>query len=257
MLSIGPAGLGSVKDAIATLEMYKSLGFGVCEIAFTYGIYIKRREDAEKIGRAAKKLNIDLTIHAQYWINLNSAERPKVEASKQRILRCLEVGTWLGAKLVVFHPGYYSKMEKTESYENIKREILELQKIRKEKKYTPKLAPETTGKVNVFGSIDEIKQLVEDTGCVFCIDFAHLLARYKSYKFDEIKKKFGKYSSWHVHFSGIEYGDKGEKHHVETSSEQIRKLLDNLPRNKKITIISEAPNPVKDAVKIIDLDGKK
>lgn len=52
------------------------------------------------------------------------------------------------------------------------------------------LCPEIMGKVNVFGSIDEITDLVKDTGCGFCIDFAHVLARYGEHKFEDIKKAF-------------------------------------------------------------------
>ena len=74
----GPAGLGPTKDAISNLEKYASLGFSACEIAFTYSAYIKR-QDAVKIGEAAKRLGISLSIHGHYWINLNSEEKEKVE----------------------------------------------------------------------------------------------------------------------------------------------------------------------------------
>lgn len=252
-IKFGPAGLGPVKEAVETLEEYHKLGFKACEIAFTYGVYIKKQEDAKKIGKTAKKLGIDLSIHSQYWINLNSDDKEKVKKSRERILECLKVGTWLGAKKVIFHPGYYGKMEKEKTYENIKNEILELQKIRKEKKYTPKLCPETTGKINVFGGIDEIEKLVKDTKCSFCIDFAHILARYKDYKFKEIFKKFSKYKDIHIHFSGIIYGEKGERSHKKTEEGEIKKLLSNLPKNKNITIINESPFSVEDSLISIKL----
>jgi deoxyribonuclease-4 len=247
-IKFGPAGIGAVKEAISNLEEYHKLGLRACEIAFTYGVYIKKKEDAEKIGKAAERLGIELSIHAPYWINLNSSEKEKIEKSKERILKCCEVGEWLMAKKVVFHPGYYGKMEKKETFENIKKHILEIQEEIKKKKYKIKLAPETSGKINVFGTIDEIKELAEQTGSEFCIDFAHVLARYKTYNFGEIKEKFGKYENWHVHFSGIEYGDKGEKHHKKTPEEEIKRLIENLPKNKKIVIINESPTPIEDSV---------
>ncbi len=247
-VKFGPAGLGSVKDAVSTLQHYHKLGFKACEIAFTYSVYIKRKEDALKIGRAAKKFGITLSAHAPYYINLNSADKKKLEQSKQRILKCLEVGTWLGVKKVVFHPGYYVKSDKKKTYENIKKQILELQKIRKQKKYTPKLAPETTGKVNVFGSLDEIQKLVKETRCGFCIDFAHILARYKNYNFKEVLKKFKSFKNLHMHFSGIIYGKKGERHHKKTSPGELKNLISNLPKNKNITIINESPYPIEDSV---------
>lgn len=247
-IRFGPAGLGAVKDAISNLEMYHKLGIGACEIAFTYSIYIKEKETALKIGNKARELGIHLSIHAPYWINLNSSDKEKIEKSKKRILDCCRVGTWLKAEKVVFHPGYYGSMTKEETFENIKRAILEMQEEIKKEKYTPKLAPETSGKINVFGSIHEIKKLAEETDCSFCLDFAHILARYKTYNFDETLSEFAKYMKLHVHFSGIEYGEKGEKHHIKTSEKELRKLISSLPKNKDITIINESPSPVKDSV---------
>ena len=85
-IRFGPAGIGPVKDAISNLEEYHRLGLKACEVEFSYGAYIKKKEDAEKIGERAKELGIKLSIHAQYWINLNSEEKDKVEKSKERIL---------------------------------------------------------------------------------------------------------------------------------------------------------------------------
>jgi len=248
-IKFGPAGLGSVKDAISNLEEYYKLGLRACEIAFTYGVYIKHKKDALEIGKSAKKLGITLTIHAPYWINLNSSEPEKIEKSKQRILKCCEIGTYLDAKKVIFHPGYYGKKDKEETYHQIKEQIIQLQKEKKAKKYTPELAPETTGKVNVFGGIDEIYRLSKETGCSFCIDFAHILARYKDYKFKEVFNIFKNYKDIHIHFSGIEYGEKGERHHKITPKEDFKKLIKNLPKDKKIIIINESPTTVDDAVK--------
>ena len=248
MIKFGPAGLGGIKEALYNLKKYNELGLGACEIAFTYGVYLKEKEDAIKIGEAAKKLEIKLSIHAPYWINLNSEEKEKIKKSKERILKCCEVGTWLDAYRVVFHPGYYGKKGKQETYENIKKEIISLQKEIKDKGYTSKLAPETTGKINVFGSVDEILKLSEETGCSFCIDFAHILAREKKYNFQETIKKFGKYKELHIHFSGIEYGEKGEKYHKETPENDLKELISNLPTNKENIIINESPAPVKDSV---------
>jgi deoxyribonuclease-4 len=252
-VKFGPSGLGGVKEAIDNLEDYFKMGIRACEIAFTYGVYIHHKKDALRIGEAAKKLGIVLSIHAPYWINLNSTEKEKIEKSKQRILKCCEIGTYLGAKKIVFHAGYYGKKSKEETYENIKKGILEIEKERKEKKYTPELAPEIMGKINVFGSIEEIKKLVDETGCSFCIDFAHILAREKSYKFQEVFETFKKFNNLHIHFSGIEFGDKGEKNHKKTEEKEILQLVENLPKGKRITIINESPSPVRDSILSIDI----
>jgi deoxyribonuclease-4 len=162
------------------------------EIPFTYGVFVKTKEDAEKIKKASEKFNISLSIHAPYWINLNSLEKEKVEKSKQRILECCKIGELIGVKKVVFHAGFYGEDSIEKTYEEIKKIILELLETISENKWKIKIAPEIMGKKNVFGSIDEINKLVVETGCDFCIDFAHVLARYGNYNFEEIKEKFGK-----------------------------------------------------------------
>lgn len=249
-IRFGPAGLGGMKEAIERLEMYHKLGLKACEIAFTYGVYIKDEKQAEEIGKKAKELDIKLSIHAPYWINLNSKEKKKIEDSKKRILDCCKVGSWLGAYLVVFHPGYYGGMDEKETYENIKKAISEIKEEIKKNKWKINIAAETTGKLNVFGSIDETLKLVKETDCFFVVDFAHLYARSQgkmSYK--EMYEKVKSFPNLHCHFSGIEYGEKGERNHKITSEKMWKELLSILPENKDITIINESPDPVGDSVK--------
>lgn len=253
-LKIGPAGLGSVKEAVQRLEKYHKLGFKACEIAFTYGVYIKNEDDALSIGKKAKELGISLSIHAPYFVNLNSSEKEKREATKKRILDCCSVGEILGAKTVVFHPGYYGK-NREGAYEIIKEGILDIMKDIKEKGWKIKIAPETMGKVNVFGSVEEIARLVNDTGCSFCIDFAHILARDKEVDYEKIKKLFPQ-EIWHCHFSGIVYGEKGEKHHKKTELKEWNELFLNLPKEKEITIINESPTLVDDCVEGLEIAEK-
>lgn len=247
-IRFGPAGLGPVKEALKNLEEYHRLGFTTCEIAFTYGPYIKEEADARRIGEKAKDLGIELRIHAPYFVNLNAEEKEKRGASRGRIMACLKVGTWLGAKIVVFHPGYYGKGSRENAYDTIKEQVLKLQEERTEKGYTPELAPETMGKVNVFGSIEEISQLVKDTGCTACIDFAHILARDKDYRFKDTLAAFRGLKKLYLHFSGIEYNEKGERKHLPTKKEEWDALLNHLPKNKEISIVNESPRMVEDSV---------
>jgi deoxyribonuclease-4 len=243
-LRFGPAQLGPTKTALETLESYHKQGLTACEVAFTYSAYIKP-EETKPIKLKAKELDIELSIHAPYFINLNSDDPKKIAASKQRIIKSCEIGEMLGAKVVVFHPGFYGKTKKT-AYETIKNNILELQKEIKAQGWKIQLAPETMGKNNVFGSVEEISQLVKETGCTACIDFAHILARDKAVDYKKIIKLFPQ-KEWHVHFSGIVYGEKGERYHIKTLPEEWITLLKNLP-DKTIRIINESPDTIEDAV---------
>ncbi len=245
-IKFGPAGLGPVKTAERVLEDYYKNGLRACEIAFTYSVYIKNEDDAVRIGAKARELGIDLSIHAQYWVNLNSADKAKRESTKKRILECCRIGELLEAKVVVFHPGYYDD-SRERAYEVIKDEIKEIMAEIKKKGWKIKIAPETMGKVNVFGSIEEISSLVRDTGCSFCIDYAHILARDKKVDYAKVEKLFP-WKEWHLHFSGIVYGDKGEKHHRTTEKKEWEELLKHLPKDKDIRIINESPTLVEDSV---------
>lgn len=250
-IKIGPSGIGPVKDSVSNLKEFSNLGFEVCEIAFTYGIYIHNDKDAEEIGEHAKKLGVKLSIHAPYWINLNSSEKKKIQESKKRILDCCRIGEKLGAQVVVFHAGFYGK-EKSKTYENIKKEVLEMQEELKKNKWKIRIAPETMGKINVFGSVEEISELVRETGCSFCIDFAHILARDKKVDYEKIKKLFPQ-KEWHCHFSGIQYTEKGERNHINLKKEQWKELFENLPKDKKIDIVCESPDRIGDCVEGLKL----
>ncbi|MBS3065713.1 TIM barrel protein [Candidatus Pacearchaeota archaeon] len=248
-IRFGPAGLGPVKTAEEFLENCKKLGLEACEISFTYQVYIKP-EDAKRIGKRAKELDIILSIHAPYYVNLNSKEKSKLEATKKRIFDCCRIGNLLGAEVVVVHPGYYGE-SREESYDVIKKGVLEILDVIKKEGWKINIALESMGKINVFGSVEEISRLVKETGCSFCIDFAHVLAREKRVDYEKIKNLFPE-KKWHVHFSGIIYGEKGERSHRKTKSEEWRELLKNLPKDREIVIINESPDMVNDC-----LDGIK
>jgi len=255
----GPAGIGPIKDIEETFEEYQKLGLKAAEIPFTYSIFIKTEKVAVGVGKGAKKRGIYLSVHAPYWINLNSKEKEKINASKQRILRSAEIGHYISKGMkkkvkIVFHSGFYSGMEREEAYKNIKKEILDMLDTVKKNKWDVELCPEVMGKKNVFGSIEEISKLVKETNCGFCIDFAHTLARYGKYPFELIKQSFPE-KNWHCHFSGIEYTEKaGERKHKKTDKEEWVKVLDFLKDlDKNIIIINEADNPVEDSVEGLNL----
>ena len=249
-IKFGPTGLGSLNEAKILLEEYSKKGLEACEVPFTYRVYLDKNQ-AKEIGAVANDLGIRLSIHAPYYINLNSKEKEKIEASKKRILDCCEIGDYFneGDKTkIVFHAGFYSNMDKEETYQNIKKEIKDMLKEIKKRKLNVELCPEIMGKINVFGSIEEISRLVRETGCGYCIDFAHVLARYDKNHFDLIEKSFLQ-KEWHCHFSGIIYGDKGEKKHRLTDKEEWKNLFNFLRKlDKDVTIICESPDPFGDSV---------
>lgn len=249
---LGPAGIGPKAEVATTFQYFKENKIKAAEIPFTYSIFLSN-EDSKEVGKLAKKYNISLSIHAPYWLNLNSTEPEKIIASKERVLKCCERAHHLKASHVVFHPGYYGKMEKEETYNNIKKQILAMQATIKSNNWQVKLAPETMGKTSVFGSLNDILNLVKATKCSCCIDFAHLKARnLGTINYPDILNQLKQFKSIHCHFSGIDYGEKGERKHIPNETKYIKELAEHILNSKiNCTIISESPDPIKDTLKTI------
>ena len=104
-----------------------------------------------------------------------------------------------------------------------------------------------------------------------CIDFAHFHARtngkYNSYKefysiLESIEKKLGKkgLENMHMHITGIDYGEKGEKRHLNLKESDLkyRDLIKALKDFKvKGVAISESPNIEEDALTVKKLYEKQ
>jgi len=245
MIRIGPAG----SDGRGNLEGVRRVArmkLDCMEVAFNYGVRMSM-EEARKVGALARQKGIVLSVHAPYYINLASDEQEKVVASRQRIVDSCERAHALGARNVVFHAGFYQKKTADQTYDLIKRALQEIQDHISRKKWKVNLCPETTGKPSQFGSMEELLKLRKDIGCGITVDFAHLYARQQgNIDYAKILRKLPK--SFHAHFSGIEYGEKGEKKHLKTNKKLFEPLARELGKRRlDVTLINESPQPYKDA----------
>jgi len=244
-IRIGPAGsdgLGYMK----ALKRAARLGFGCLEVAFTYGVRMKP-EEAVAVGAFARQKDITLSIHAPYYINLAADDPVKLTASSERIQASCRMAAIMGARNVVFHAGFYQGRPAEKTFARIAAAVEKLQAFVQKNRWAVALCPETTGKPTQFGSLDECLRLARETGCSFTVDFAHLLARavgdldYGGV-LDRLPRRF------HAHFSGIEYGPKGERQHLKTTPTFFRPLAEELVRRDLgLTLINESPQPYKDA----------
>ena len=245
MIRIGPAGsdgLGNLKGISKVARMK----LDCMEVEFTYGVRMSM-DVAREVGALAKEKGITLSVHAPYYINLASDEKEKIVASKQRILDSCERAAAFGARSVVFHAGFYQKKTAGQTYSLIKKAIIEIQKTISKNKWKVRLCPEITGKPSQFGSVEELLKLMKATGCGICVDFAHLYARFQGdIDYARVLKKLPK--KFHAHFSGIEYGPKGERKHLKTTKKFFEPLAQALLKTKRdVTLICESPQPYKDA----------
>lgn len=265
-LLFGTAGVpisASKRDSITGIKQVRELGLDAMELEFVQGVRMGK-ELAEKVREAAEENKIALSVHAPYFINLNSKEKEKLEASKKRIIDSAIIGSIAGAKNIVFHPAYYGKDNKANVYERVKKAMQEiLEELEREGvKEKIILRPETTGKATQFGSLEEIINLsIELENTLPCVDFSHIHARFQRFNsYDEFCEILGKIESMlgkealkdmHIHFSGIEYSRKGERRHLnlEESDFKYRELLKALKDFDVAGLaISESPNIEGDAI---------
>jgi deoxyribonuclease-4 len=263
LIDFGPAGTpaSAVPHTIVSgMQRIKDLGLDCNELEFTYAVTLNEKA-AEEVRQLTEKLGIKLSVHAPYFINLNSVEKKKVEASKKRILHSAAIGQVAGARVVCFHPGFYGKDSKEKAFENVRHALSELVDEFKKRDLGIKIGLETTGKHSQFGSLEEILELSKLKNVVPYIDFSHLHARCngclkKKDDFIEIIKKARKadpelFDCLFMHVSGINYSVKGERNHLNLreSDFNYKALLEALHEmNVKGNIISESPNLEEDAL---------
>jgi len=87
-LLFGTAGVPKSARAHSTLagiQHIASMGLDCLEIEFVKGVRMGS-DLAKKIGQEASRLNVRLSVHAPYSINLNAPEEGKRLASQERIL---------------------------------------------------------------------------------------------------------------------------------------------------------------------------
>jgi deoxyribonuclease-4 len=271
-LLFGTAGIPISSRGSGTAEgiaAVKKLGLGVMELEFVRSVNITK-EKAPEVKKSAEENKIVLTCHAPYYINLNSLERVKLKASIYRILRSARIANLCGAWSVTFHAGFYQKSTKEEAYKRVRNSIKEISEKLKGEGNKIWLRPEIMGRKSQFGRMQEVLRLSNEFEQVMpCVDFAHLHAiegKNNSYEefcsiLTEIEKKIGKrgLEEMHVHMSGMNYGDKGEKKHLNLKDSDLkyREWLKAMKDFKaKGVAISESPNIEGDALLVQNIYKK-
>lgn len=266
-LYVGPAGIPlSAKGSgvLRGIRVVKELGLDAMEIEFVRGVWLKP-EEAPSLKNVASETGVVLSVHAPYYINLLSKEEKTVKESVERILNSARVGYLAGAWSLVFHPGYYGKLS-SETAVSIVRTILKdiVSKLIDES-VKIWVRPETMGGLAEFGSLEEIVAVVEGIEMAHvALDFAHLYARsrgtlnrLKDFEkiLEVIEARLGREAlkEMHIHLSGIEYGERGEKKHLDFKDSRFNwvdviKALKNY--NVKGIIICESPSLENDALLI-------
>lgn len=255
-LSTPPPG-GTVKG----LHHAKSLGITAMELEWVQRVPPNEDRMIE-IRNTAKELGMRLTCHAPYYVNLNSPEADKLAASKKRVLDALRMSEIAGIKSVCVHAAFYLGMEPAKAYDNVRRAVDDIMSYKAKLFPSVNLGLETMGKQTQFGTLEEVLKISKEFDIYPVLDPAHLHARYNGKinstaewndMFDQYEKYLGKAAlkTVHMHFSGIAYGPKGEKHHLplkesDAKWEDFLKVL----KKRKIegSLVCESPLLEKDTL---------
>ena len=227
-----PLSTPSPGGTLAGLKRARALGITAMEIEWVQSVP-KNAEHVELLGKLAMELGISLTIHAPYYVNLNSQEPEKLLGSKERVLQALTMAEIAGARSVCVHAAFYQGMHPEKAFENVRQAVDDI--LKRKEIFFPhtNLALETMGKPSQFGTLEEVLKISQEFDLYPCVDPAHLHARSNGAvnTAEEWEEMFDLYEEYlgmkalkemHMHFSGIEYGLKGEKRHLPLQKSDAR-----------------------------------
>ena len=207
--------------------------FGLNAFEYQCGRGVRLALDkAAALGEACAKRDIVLSVHAPYYISMSSLEEEKRLHSIDYLLQSCALVKALGGRRVIFHSGSCGKQSREAALEKA------LDTLRRAVEAVDAagfgdcvLCPETMGKVNQLGDLDEVLALCQvDPRITPCIDFGHLYARSQGTQMADEESAPADYAaildriaqalpderakSFHVHFSRIAYTKGGEKCHL-------------------------------------------
>lgn len=222
----GPAGssedfLKKYRSSSDMPKYLKELGLDAFEYQCGQGVRVTDASGAA-LKKCAEENGIILSLHSPYFISLSSVEEEKRDKSIDYILQSCAAAVKIGAKRIVIHSGSCAKISREEALSLAKDTIRRARESAVSAGYDDiRFCPETMGKINQLGNLDEVLQLcLVDESFIPCIDFGHLNARTlggvnSREAFEDILLKVEntlgseRLKSFHAHFSKIEYTPKG------------------------------------------------
>ena len=227
----GPAGNSDSfskahRSSVEAPEWIAGLGLDCYEYQCGKGGHVGE-ETARRVGERARQAGISLSLHAPYFINLANPDRSALEKTIGYISAACLVASQMGAGQVVIHSGALMKRSRREALDIARRSLRDVIAACDDQGFGHiALCPETMGKINQLGDLDEVLELCTlDERLIPCIDWGHLYARSLgaddgqeafSRMLDRVEEVLGteRAARFHSHFSHIQFTPGGgEKCH--------------------------------------------
>lgn len=250
------------KDYKNAFKVLEEMNLDGIELEFVHGV--RMAENSQTVVKESSK-DFIITAHGPYYINLNSKEQEKIDASVVRIIDTALMADKVGAYSITYHAAFYMNNDKKVVFDRVVEQTKCIMEVVEKEGVNVWIRPETTGKSTQWGDLDEVIALSKEFKQVLpCIDFSHLHARsggkYNTYEefckiLEKIGKEIGQYAleNFHGHLAGIAYSDKGEKNHLELEKSDMnyKDLLKAMKEfNVKGALVCESPN-IEDDCKLI------
>ena len=217
------AGYEHTEEAAAYV---KGMGLDCFEYSFGRGVRMGA-EKARSIGAAFAREGVEISVHAPYFINFANPDAEMAAKSFGYVLDSAKMVMEMGGRRVVFHPAAQGKdareiaVSRAEDRLKMLCEYIYLNNLQE-----CIFCPETMGKLAQIGTVEEIARFcLIDKVFTPCVDFGHVNAREQgSLKTEEDYRRllgylldklgYERMKHFHVHFSKIMYGAKGEIKHL-------------------------------------------
>lgn len=225
----GPAGNAEsfpYKSSVDAPRWLGELGLDCYEYQCGKGVRVKE-DTAVALGRQAQEHGISLSLHAPYFINLANPDPESQEKTIGYITSSCLVADQMGATRVVIHSGALMKRTREEAMNIALPFLKKIVAVCQDQGFGHiTLCPETMGKINQLGDLDEVLRLCQvHESLIPCVDFGHLYARSlgKDEGAEAVERMLSRMESelgadrasrFHSHFSHIEFTPNGgEKCH--------------------------------------------
>jgi len=205
------------------------------------------------VGRMAKRLDVNLSIHTPYYMDLGS-NNDMTELCLNSIRHAGIILNAMGGDIVVTSAGIYDgSMPEEEVDDNIVNNLAFIVDWWKDNNIKPRLGIEVTGQQDVFGSLDQVLNLCDalEGAVVPVVNFAHHHARTGGTLLDvddflNILETVEPYSNGRIHtaFTGVDYNENGERRQMPIKKGDMRfdPLAEALIEMKPdATVISTSP----------------
>ena len=208
--------------------------------------------DLQQTKALARALDTDLTLHAPYYVDFFGSADAREQSTRQ-IQWASVLAQGLGARLAVTHLGFYGSGDRADSVQQLTEIVTDLADwLTKFSKGTVRLAIEPSGHPDVFGSREEVLELVRRVkGTVPVLNFPHVAARERtnfetSEQIEPLLRQFVEATNGplYLNFSGVEFYGPGEFRLTPIKRGLVRfdpvaELL--AERDYDVTVISSSP----------------